>query len=270
MKMKNKLIQIFIITSIIELLMLLNPTPLVLADASFNLEVTNLVGTNFSFTYEQLLAMPKTVVNAYLLCYGSFVTSGNWSGVLLSHLLNLIQVPPEVSSIKFVASDGYNVIIPIELAMQPQIIIAYEKDNESLHEGLRLILPEYNGEAWIAMITSISMSISGAEYPAGINIGDSATPRLPTPNGKTPSPIQGQATIPPQQTTPENSPGNQTRTPANVSNPNQPTSTPQLTNNEDSGIQIVFLYSIISALVIVLAVLCGLAYRGKKGSLKTS
>jgi DMSO/TMAO reductase YedYZ molybdopterin-dependent catalytic subunit len=266
MKMKNKLIQVFIITSMIGLLLSLIPTPSVLADVSYNLEVTNLAGTNFSFTGEQLLAMPKTMVHADLLCYGSLVTSGNWGGVLLSYLLNLTQATPEVLSLGFVASDGYIVNIPIDLAMQPQIIIAYELNSEFLPQGLRLVLPGYNGAAWIAMITSISMSSLQVQYPAP----NTAQGIIPMPSDTHQSTPPQQATAPPQQTTPENSPSNQTTNPANVTNPNQTASSPQLSNNEGKGIQVVFFYSIASALVIVLAVLGGLAYRRKKWPLKTS
>jgi DMSO/TMAO reductase YedYZ molybdopterin-dependent catalytic subunit len=263
--MKKKLIQTLIITLILGLVFSISTTMPVKADASYNLKITNLEGTTFSFTGEQLLAMPQTVVHADLLCYGSLVTSGNWGGVALSYLLNLTQATPEVLSLGFVASDGYFVNIPIDLAMQSQIIIAYELNNESLTQGLRLVLPGYNGAAWIAMITSISMSTSETQYP----IPNTAESRINIPsNTPQPTPSQ-QATIPPKQTTPENSPSIQTTPPANVTNPNQPASTPQLSNNEDNGSQVISFYLMASALIITLVVLGGLAYRRKKRSLET-
>jgi DMSO/TMAO reductase YedYZ molybdopterin-dependent catalytic subunit len=263
--MKKKLIQTLIITLILGLVFSISTTMPVKADASYNLKITNLEGTTFSFTGEQLLAMPQTVVHADLLCYGSLVTSGNWGGVALSYLLNLTQATPEVLSLGFVASDGYFVNIPIDLAMQSQIIIAYELNNESLTQGLRLVLPGYNGAAWIAMITSISMSTSETQYP----IPNTPESRIPIPSGTPQTSLPQQATAPPQQATPQNSSSIQTTAPANVTNPNQPASTPQLSNNEGNGSQVVFFYSMASALVIVLIVLGGLAYRRNKRSLKT-
>ena len=115
--------------------------------------------------------MPTTTVYAELYCDGSLATYGNWTGILLSDLLNKAQLTPEVSSIQFTASDGYKVTIPIELAMQPQTIIAYQKDGRPLIEGLRLILEGSNGAAWISLITTITMSSSGADYPPGVNVG---------------------------------------------------------------------------------------------------
>lgn len=136
------------------------------ANTSSDLLITNLLKQNFDFTYEQIYAMPKTTVYSDLYCDGSWVTSGNWTGVALSYLLAQTELTPEVYSLLFSASDGYKVAIPIELALQPQIILAYELDGKPLQEGLRLVIPGANGAVWISMITVITMSSSGAEYPA--------------------------------------------------------------------------------------------------------
>lgn len=94
-----------------------------------------------------------------------------WTGIKLSDLLLKAHLTPEVSSIQFTTSDGYKVTMPIELAMQPQTIIAYQKDSRSLIEGLRLILVGANGSTWISLITTITMSSLGADYPPGVNVG---------------------------------------------------------------------------------------------------
>ena len=158
-----------------------------------NLTVTNLAGPGFTFTPSQLQAMPKTTVNADLWCYGSLVETGNWSGIQLSYLLSQTQVTPEVLSLQFDASDGYRVFIPISLASNPQVIIAYELNGNTLAEGPRLVLPEYNGAAWIAKITAITMTTQTAEYPLGL------TARLPT-AGLAPAPENTQSTPTPQST----------------------------------------------------------------------
>jgi hypothetical protein len=136
------------------------------SNTSSDFLVTNLLNRNFDFTYEQIYAMPKTTVYSDLYCDGSWVTSGNWTGVALSYLLEQTELTPEVYSVLFSASDGYKVAIPIELALQPQIILAYELDSKLLQEGLRLVIPGANGAVWIAKITVITMSSLGAEYPA--------------------------------------------------------------------------------------------------------
>ena len=147
-----------------------------------NLTITNRAGTSFTLTSSQLQAMPKTTVNADLYCDGSLVATGNWSGIQLSYLLSQTQVTPEIQSLQFDASDGYRIFIPIALATDPQIIIAYELNGKPLTEGLRLVLPGLNGAAWIAMVTIITTSTETADYPLGLSVGVPTTSLAPTPD----------------------------------------------------------------------------------------
>lgn len=215
------------------LILLTTTTGPVIADGPSNLEITNLSGTNFNFTPEQLLSMPKTTAYVDLYCEGSLATSGNWSGILLSYLLTQAQISPEVSSIQFIASDGYKVVIPIDLALQPQIMIAYEKDDKPLAEGFRLIVPGANGAAWIAMITSITMSTTEVNYPQAVTVGEGKIASLASLlNSKAPnSTSKQQETTPPQPTTPQNSTNNQVTHPTNTTSPNQQTPVSQTSNN---------------------------------------
>lgn len=257
--MKSRLIKLFIFMSILPLLLSLNTTTPVSAAASNGLGITNFEGINFSFTQQELLLMPKTEVNANLYCFGTLVTAGNWVGIQFSYLLSLAQVNSNVSSIEFHASDGYSVSVPLELAMQPQTIIAYEKDNQSLSEGLRLILPGYNGGSWISMITSISMSASTVDYPPGLNVGD-ITPPLQQMQKANPQPTADPQTILTPSPTPENTPS------TNVTSQSQSVSHPQFSENGSRENQVVFFATIASAFILALVVICGLAYMHKKDS----
>ena len=259
--MKSKLIKLFIFISILPLLLSLNTITPISAEASNSLNILNLADTNFSFTQQELMLMPKTDVNANLYCFGTLVTVGNWVGVQLSYLLTLAQVTSNVSSITFYASDGYSVSIPLDLAMQPQIIVAYEKDNQSLTEGLRLILPGYNGASWIAMITSISMSALTIDYPAGLDAGN-ITPPLQQMQSANPQPTaRPQTTLTPLPTT-ENTASD------NVTSQNQSVSHPQVLQNESRGNQVLFFAIIATISALIFGVISGLAYMRKKKSLK--
>ncbi len=224
--MKKKYLTHVPIATILALL-LVTPIGSVIADNVPNLEITNLSGASYDFSYAQLLAMPKTMVEADLYCDGALATYGNWGGVLLSYLLTQAQVTSEVCSIHFMASDGYTVAIPIDLAMQPQIIVAYEMDSQPLAEGLRLIIPEANGGAWIAMITFITMSTSGTDYPPAISVGRPVPTQNSTPQ---PSPPQQEVPFKPKPSTPENSSIIQEATPTNVTSLNQSAINPQVSN----------------------------------------
>jgi DMSO/TMAO reductase YedYZ molybdopterin-dependent catalytic subunit len=226
--MKKKHITLIIIATTLALL-LFNPIETALADNTSKLEIVNLSGISFVFSYTQLFEMPKTAVYAELYCDGALATYGNWSGVLLSYLLTQAQVTPEVGSLQFVASDGYRVVIPISLAMQPQIIIAYEKDGQPLTEGLRLIIPGANGASWIALITSITMSTSGADNPEDVSVGTPKTNNVPTQSSTTPTSTTKKETLQPQPSK-ENSSSFQEPVPTNTTHPIQSTINPQLIN----------------------------------------
>jgi DMSO/TMAO reductase YedYZ molybdopterin-dependent catalytic subunit len=124
-------------------------------------------------TYDDLLAMPKTIVSADLSCYGILISSGAWGGVKLSDLLNQARIDPSVATIDFAAQDGYSVSTPINTAMRTDIIIAYDLDGAPLTEVLRLVVPEANGNIWIARITSINMSISSVDQAQSGTTGES-------------------------------------------------------------------------------------------------
>jgi len=194
------------------------------ATATSTLKVTSLSGETYTFTEQQLKEMPQTTISAVLFCYGTLVTSGAWSGIQVYYLLTQTKVNSEVHSIQLLASDGYTVTLPIELAMGPNTIIAYQKDDEPL-DGLRLVLPSYNGASWINQIISINMSGIEARTPAteteswlsgnaSLNMNQNRQPS-PTPTS-TPKPVQ-----PTTKPTPTNTPSNPTSPPANTNETNQ-------------------------------------------------
>ena len=169
--------------------------------------------------------MPKTTVNASLLCYSILVADGAWGGIKLSSLLNQAGLDPTVASVRFVATDGYTVSIPIGTAMRDDVIVAYELNGEPLSEGLRLVIPDSNGNIWISMITSITMDL------APINQASSLDTQVTMPEYKTsPNPTEP----PTQQATPQPTASTSaatvkpTATPTNVTEKqsNQKASTP--------------------------------------------
>jgi DMSO/TMAO reductase YedYZ molybdopterin-dependent catalytic subunit len=266
--MKKKHGTLILIASTIVLL-LLNPIGSALADNASKLEIVNLSGISYVFSYTQLFEMPKTVVYAELYCDGALTTYGNWSGVLLSYLLTQAQTTPEVGSIQFVASDGYRAAIPINLAMQPQVIIAYEKEGQPLTEGLRLIIPGANGASWIAKIVSMTMSTSGAEDPEGVSVGGPKANIVQNQTSTTQTPASKQQTPQPQPSS-ENSSSIQKTTPTNATLPNQSTINPQITNqNLNMQNIIVYLIGFTCAISITATVYMALMHKRKQTS-KTS
>ena len=125
--------------------------------------------------------------------------------------------------------------------MRSDVILAYEKDGSPLTETLRLVVPYANGNMWINMVTSITMSSSAASLdPAQIaatvktpmdnnaqliqQINQPAqptpTPYTPTPTPSTPAPSNSTISLPTASPTNTNQPPNQ-NIPENTSFPTE-------------------------------------------------
>jgi hypothetical protein len=187
--MKNKIAPICLLIFTIAVLLIL-PQTTSAANPGWDIQVTTDQNTTINLTYAQLLSLPQTTVYAELYCYGNLVTSGNWTGVKLSDLLNYVGLSTSDGSIDFVAQDGYKVSIPMEIATQPDVIIAYQKNGAPLAETYRLILPQYNGNLWISLITALGPGSGTAP------LSQSPSGGVPMPANPDP-PVPGQA----QQTT---------------------------------------------------------------------
>jgi len=261
--MQKKYFYMFAIITITALLLTAPIQPTSAANIS-KLEITDLSGTKFVLTPEELIAMPKTYVYSDLFCYGYLVDTGNWGGIQLSYLLSQANLTTEVGSVQFEASDGYKVVIPVTLALENQVIVAYEKDDQSLLEGYRLVLPDLNGATWIAQITLLSMLASGANYPEVVpaavpNTSSGQSPQLNNP-AATPQPIQ--TPTPSPQPVPSTTTSNNQANPTITPQPVQPTPTPQITNS-NINVDNVLLYAIAAASAVVLIAAAALTIKHK-------
>ena len=256
--MKNKLLQTCLFLTLFGLL-LITPIGRVSASTEWNLQVTNITYTTVNYTYHQLLAMPESTVSAAEYCYGYPVTSGNWGGVSLSYLLQQVGVDPAVSSVDFQAQDGYTVSIPLLDAMQPNVIIAYEIDGTPLPETLRLVIPGENGNMWIAMITSITMSTSTVQSGIGGGLGVQASI-----NSTVQSSTQQQEPVQPQSTTPKNENSTEpVASPANVTQPEQKASQQQKPSPQGLGFPAEVVYGIVIAAAVAAVAVGFVVYRRK-------
>jgi len=193
----KKILNIAILTATIGLL-LFSLTASV-ANAQWVVQINGAVDNPFSFTLEDFAAMPQTEVSASLLCDGAYVAGGVWRGVKLSYLLEQAGYHRNASSIAFYAQDGYSSNLPLIAIQNDNIIVAHEIDGKPLSETLRLVIPDTNGEFWIALLTSITVSMDpytaphqDMNPPAATTPPATTTPKqiptMPTP----PAPSQNQ------------------------------------------------------------------------------
>jgi DMSO/TMAO reductase YedYZ molybdopterin-dependent catalytic subunit len=214
------------------------------SDSEWRLLVDGAVYQPLNLTLSELATMPTTTVNANLYCYSSLVTAGNWTGVRLQVVLEEAELHDGATGVIFLASDGYATALEMSTAMQEDVILAYELNDQPLPEVLRLVLPGRNGDKWIAMITHINVSTVPvpASDPRALR-----PPELPLPS-TTPQPMH----------TPQ--PDNQSVTTSVI--PSSPQSENSSIQQEfpSSNLQMEYNYAILTVMMLVIAVATGYLY----------
>jgi DMSO/TMAO reductase YedYZ molybdopterin-dependent catalytic subunit len=129
-------------------------------ESGWTVIVDGLVESPLNLTFDDLLAMPTSTVYADLYCVGlptEPLEQGDWTGVRLGFILEQAGVSPEAVKVAFYADDDFTTDLPVTTAMRDDIILAYERDGESLVENLRLVVPCKWGYKWIRDPTHIEL-----------------------------------------------------------------------------------------------------------------
>ncbi len=135
--------------------------PLQINASEWTLVVNGTVDRPYIITYEQLLAMPNRTVTATLRCVDGPSGRAEYTGVPLSHLLELAGVRNGSQKVMFYAPDGYSTDLRLEDALLDDVILAYRMNNETLpaNQGFpaKLVVPEQWGYKWAKWVTHIEV-----------------------------------------------------------------------------------------------------------------
>jgi DMSO/TMAO reductase YedYZ molybdopterin-dependent catalytic subunit len=102
---------------------------------SWVIEVSGFCGHPKTFTWQELIALPKSIADARLTSVTRFSVRGRWGGVKVADLLNTVQAGPEAQYVRFWSYRMiYGTSIPIEVALRERTLLAYEFDSEYLEE----------------------------------------------------------------------------------------------------------------------------------------
>ncbi|TET53050.1 MAG: molybdopterin-binding oxidoreductase [Anaerolineales bacterium] len=121
-----------------------DPGPL--SAEGWQVAVGGLVGRPATLSYEEVLALPKSVADARLTSVSGWSVRGKWEGVRLSDLLGAVEPKPEAAHVRFTSYRGvYTTCIPLDVAMRERTLLAYAFDGEpieALYGGpLRIFCP---------------------------------------------------------------------------------------------------------------------------------
>lgn len=128
------------------------------------LEIDGEVEEGMGFSYDDILEMESVTQITTLECIsntvgGQFISNGEWTGVRLRTILEMAGVRDGVVDVALYAEDDYSDSIPLEKAMEDDVILAYELNGETLPDEhgfpLRLIVPGIYGMKHVKWINRI-------------------------------------------------------------------------------------------------------------------
>ncbi|MBI2855434.1 MAG: molybdopterin-dependent oxidoreductase, partial [Chloroflexi bacterium] len=172
--------------------------------SGWELRVEGLVERPFSLSYEELKALPWVEEYITLECIsnrvgGGLISNARWRGIPLRTLLERAGLRDGVVDIASFAADGYSESMPLEMALEPQVLVAYLMNDEPLPRKhgfpARIVVPGLYGEKstkWLTKLEAVDHDFLGFWQQNGWGDGGliQATSQIRVPGGRV-SPTDG-------------------------------------------------------------------------------
>ncbi len=138
----------------------------------WHLEIGGLVQNRATWRLQDLLGFDATEQETTLMCISNgldagLISNAIWKGVPLRDLLDQAGVLSSAARVQFQGVDNYTDTIPLEKAMQPSTLLAYEMNGAPLPDRhgypLRAIVPGYFGEKHVKWLTRIEVTDANAK-----------------------------------------------------------------------------------------------------------
>jgi len=99
------------------------------------IEVSGFCSNPRTFTWQELIALPKSIADARLTSVTRFSVHGKWGGVKVADLLDAVKADSGSHYVRFWSYRMiYDTSIPMEVALRERTLLAYEFDGELLDE----------------------------------------------------------------------------------------------------------------------------------------
>ncbi len=134
---------------------------------NWNLEIKGLVKSKKSYTLEDLQVRPARDLEATMVCIsnavgGGLIGNAIWTGFALSDLLLEVGIQKEARFLLWKAADGYTESLPLQAALEQDVMLVYAMNYEPLSQKhgfpLRVIIPGRLGMKQPRWITGIELS----------------------------------------------------------------------------------------------------------------
>jgi DMSO/TMAO reductase YedYZ molybdopterin-dependent catalytic subunit len=138
----------------------------------WHLEIGGLVQNPATWRFQDLMGFNATTQETTLMCISNgldagLISNAVWKGLPLRDLLDQAGVLSGAARVRLQAVDNYTDTIPLEKAMQPTTLLAYEMNGVPLPDRhgypLRAIVPGYFGEKNVKWLTRVEVSDANAK-----------------------------------------------------------------------------------------------------------
>ncbi|UCE38056.1 MAG: DUF4079 family protein [Thermoplasmata archaeon] len=127
----------------------------------WTLRVNGLVENPLNLSYDNITNFPSTSEIVTLQCVAGPSGTANWTGVRLKAVLDMAGILHNAHEVIFYAADGYSSSLTLDYAQNPDVILAYKMNGETLPRDhgypLRLVAPGKYGYKWVKWITHIEV-----------------------------------------------------------------------------------------------------------------
>jgi DMSO/TMAO reductase YedYZ molybdopterin-dependent catalytic subunit len=138
----------------------------------WHLEVNGLVQNRATWRFQDLVGSDATEQETTLMCISNgldagLISNARWKGIPLRHLLDQAAPLSNAARVRLHGVDNYTDTIPLEKAMEPTTLLAYEMNGVPLPHRhgypLRVIVPGYFGEKHVKWLTRIEVADANAK-----------------------------------------------------------------------------------------------------------
>ena len=133
----------------------------------WHLELNGLVQNSATWRIQDLLGLPAHEQQTTLMCISNgldagLISNAIWKGIPLRDLLERAVPLPNAARVRFHGVDNYTDTIPLEKAMEPTTLLAYNMNGVRLPHRhgypVRVIVPGYFGEKHVKWLTRIELT----------------------------------------------------------------------------------------------------------------
>ena len=138
----------------------------------WHLEIGGLVQNQATWRFQDLEGFKSTTQETTLMCISNgleagLISNAEWKGLPLRDLLDQAGVLSGAARVRLHGVDNYTDTIPLEKAMEPTTLLAYEMNGAPLPDRhgypLRVIVPGYFGEKNVKWLTKVEVTDANAK-----------------------------------------------------------------------------------------------------------